>query len=585
MAEDATTDPRSSGVFDLRFARQLARLVGIYWRSPDARWGVAILSIAVVLELATVWGNVRVADAERRILDALQQREAGTFLAAIAFFLQVTLLFVFAAVYRIYARGVLEIRWRRGLTAHYVDRWIGRWAALLAELHGHQVDNPDQRIQEDVRDFVASALGLSLSLLAAVATLISFGDVLWQLSANWPLPFDAAGKQVPGLMLWVAVAYALSSMWLTHRVGRALVPINFDKLRVEADFRYGLVRFRENAEAVALARGEAFERKGAVDRFGRVVDNWWQLIRAQRNLGLLTTGIGQANAIVPILVAAPAYFEGLITLGSIVQIRIAYSQVSSALTWFVYAYQEIARCRANIERLSTLSETIDATERDVAAAGIRVVPTAGDDVVLEQVRIEEPGGRVLVDGATATIVAGDRLAITGPSGTGKTLLVRAIAGIWPFGAGTIDVPARPRMMFLNQRPYVPMGTMRAAASYPATEGEFPDDLIRETLRLFGLDTLATRLDDVEQWEQILSPHELQRLALGRVLLHEPDWLFLDKSTSALDEAMERRAYELLASRLPATTVVSLSDRPSIERYHVRRWTLAPTAGRVALEAA
>jgi putative ATP-binding cassette transporter len=528
---------------------------------------------------------VRVADAERRILDALQQREAGAFVATIALFLQVTLLFVLAAVYRIYARGALEIRWRRGLTAHYLGRWIGPWTSVLAELHGHEMDNPDQRVQEDVRDFVASALGLSLSLLAAVATLVSFGDVLWQLSANWPLPFDAGSKQVPGLMLWVAVGYALSAMWLTHRVGRALVPINFDRLRAEADFRYGLVRFRDNAEAVALARGEGFERKGSLDRFGQVVDNWWRLIRAQRNLGLLTTGIGQANAIVPILVAAPAYFDGLITLGSIVQIRIAYAQVSSALTWFVYAYQEIARCRANIERLSTFSEVMDATERDVAAAGIRVVSTDGDDLLLESLRIEEPNGRVLLDGATASVVPGDRLAITGPSGTGKTLLMRAIAGIWPFGAGTIAVPARPRMMFVNQRPYMPMGTMRTVATYPAPAGAFSDDRIREALRLLGLDGLATRLDDTEEWEQILSPHEQQRVALARVLLHEPEWLFLDKSTSALDEAMEQHVYELLASRLPGTTIVSIADRPGVDRYHARRWTFAPVAGRVALEAA
>jgi putative ATP-binding cassette transporter len=578
-------DARRSSAFDRRFARHLGRLLAVYWRSPDAKWGTLLLGIAIALELATVWGNVLIADTERRILDTLQQKQAGAFLAAVAIFLQVTLVFVGAAAYRIYVRGALEIRWRRSLTAHFLDRWIAPQAYIMAELHGNEMDNPEQRVQEDVRDFVASALGLSLSLIAAVATLVSFGDVLWRLSANWPVPFDAGTKQIPGLMLWVALAYALFSMWITHRVGRPLVPINFDKLRVEADFRYGLVRFRDNAVGVALARGETVERQGALDRFRHVIDNWWRLIRAQRNLTLLTGAIGQANGIVPILVAAPAYFAGAITLGSIVQIRIAYGQVSGALTWFVFAYQEIARWRANVERLSTFAEVMDATQRDLAAAKLRVVGRDGDELRLDRVRIEEPNGRVLLDDATASIATGDRVVVIGPSGTGKTLLLRAIAGIWPFGAGTIDIPARARMLFATQRPYIPIGSLRAIASYPAPEGTFPDERIAEVLGLLGLDGLAKRLGETEQWEQLLSPHEQQRLALARVLLHQPDWIFLDKATSALDEAMEKQVYDLLAARLPHATLVSIAHRPGVEKYHTRRWMLFPGDGRVTLEAA
>jgi putative ATP-binding cassette transporter len=258
--------------------------------------------------------------------------------------------------------------------------------------------------------------------------------------------------------------------------------------------------------------------------------------------------------------------------------------VSGSLAWFVYAYQEIARWRANVERLSTFSEVMDATARDLAAADIRVVQGTGDDLHLESLRIEEPNGRVLLDGATASIHAGERLAITGPSGTGKTLLIRAIAGIWPFGEGRIELP-RARLLFVNQRAHLPIGTLRAAASYPAPEGTFPDERIAEVLRLLGLDNLAGRLGDNEQWQQLLSPHEQQRVALARALLHEPDWLFLDKSTSALDEAMEEHVYHLLAERLPHTTVVSVAHRPGVEKYHQRRWVLAPGDGRVTLEAA
>jgi putative ATP-binding cassette transporter len=572
-------------LFGPRFARALWRLGRVYWTSSDAKIGSFLLTLAVALELGTVWSALLVADGERRILDALAQRDSGTFLAAVSFFVVVTLLFVFASAYRIYARQAVEIRWRRALTSHFVERWITPRAAVQAELYRHTMDNPEQRIQEDVRDFVASALGLSLSMVAAVATLVAFGDLLWGLSAGWPLVFDSTVLRVPGLMLWVALAYGLVSMWVTHLVGRRLVPINFDRLRFEADFRYGLTRFRDNADAVAVSHGTGVERRSALKRFRSVLRNWWQLIRAQRNLTLLTGGIGQANSVVPVLVAAPAYFGGLITLGAIAQIRIAYGQVSGALAWFVFAYQEIARWRANVERLITMSDVMDTTERQLARGGIVVVPGDGAVLRLDHVSIEDPDGRILVDEASGVVHAGERVAITGPSGAGKTILLRTIAGIWPFGAGRIEMPAPARMIFVPQWPYMPVGTLAAAASYPAAEGAFSDERIGEALAGLGLEHLVERLHDVDQWDALLSPHEQQRLALVRVLLHEPDWIFLDKATSALDEAMERRAYELLAERLPDATIVSVAHRPLVARYHARHWTLAPHEGRVALRAA
>jgi putative ATP-binding cassette transporter len=267
---------------------------------------------------------------------------------------------------------VLEIRWRRGLTGHYVGRWVGGQAYGQTQLHGGEIDNPDQRVAEDIRDFVASALGLSLSLLAAVATLASFGGLLWSLSSGWVIPVGGAERQVPGLLLWVAIAFAVVSMWLTHLLGRRLVPINYDRFRYEADFRYGLVRFRDHVEAVALGRGEAVERLGAVDRFRRVVDVFFQLIGAELQLGILTASLGRMNSLVPLLLAAPSYFAGLVTLGLIVQTRVAYDQVSGALSWFVNAYREIARWRANIERLAAFADVMDATARDLARAGIRI---------------------------------------------------------------------------------------------------------------------------------------------------------------------------------------------------------------------
>lgn len=577
---------RRPPVFGLRFARAVGRLIRIYWTSPDAKWGALLLAGAIAFELGTVWANFLISDAERRIFDALGARESVAFLAAMGFFLGAALLFVLVSTYRIYLRQALEIRWRRGLTAHYLERWIGAQAYVQEELHRGEVDNPQQRIQEDVRDFVASALGLSLSFLSAVATLVSFGGLLWGLSGHFPLHLDSAEILVPGLLLWVAIAYAAFSTWITHVVGRRLVPINFDRLRFEADFRYGLVRFRDHAEAVALAHGETTERLGSLQRFRHVIRNWWQLIQAQRNLTLLTTGIGQTNSLVPLLVAAPAYFAGHLTLGSIAQIRFAYGQVSGALTWFVNAYPEIARWRANVERLATFADVMDVTAREIEEAGIRVLPVEGSALRLTDLCLQQPDGRVQCHAADATVNAGDRVAVTGPSGSGKTMLVRAIGGVWPFGSGRIEIPARARMLFVPQHPYFPLGSLRDAVSFPAPAGSFADEQIREALGLLGLGHLAARLDDTEQWEQLLTPHEQQRLALARVLVHEPDWIFLDKATSALDEAMEKRVYELLAQRLPRATLVTVAHRPEVARYHTRSWTLAPGEdGQIVLHAA
>ncbi|MGH7287609.1 MAG: ABC transporter ATP-binding protein/permease, partial [Myxococcota bacterium] len=557
------------------FARALWRLIRVYWTSPDAKWGALLLASAIGLELGTVYGNFLLSVAERQTLDALEQKQAGAFFAAIGVFAIAMLGFALVSSLRVYLRQQLEIRWRRGLTAHYLERWSGQ-AYTQAELHLGEVDNPDQRIAEDVRDFVASALGLSLSLLSAVVTLLSFGGLLFSLSRSWPLALGGMQLQIPGLMLWVAVGYAVLSTWLTHLVGRPLVPLNFDRLRFEADFRYGLVRFRDNVEAVALSRGEDLERRGALERFRSIMGNWRELIRAQFNLTLLTTGIGQANGLVPLLVAAPAYIAGHLTLGGIAQIRFAYGQVSGALTWFVYAYQEIARWRANIERLASFADVMDATAFELENAGVRVVPAETPLLRLDDLRLESPDGNVLLERANATAAPGERIAIGGPSGTGKTILLRALAGIWPFGEGRIEMPARASTLFLPQRPYLPLGSLRAVLSYPAPEGTHTDERIAAVLRLLNLAQLEGRLGDVKPWDQHLSPYEQQLVALARVLLNEPQWVFLDMATSELDEEMEQRVYALLAERLPHSTLISVAQRAAVEACHARRWTVTPS---------
>ena len=567
---------QSSPTAKRRFFRDLWRLTRIFWTSADAKVGGLLLALAVVLEFGTVYANVLIAGAQRRIGDSLQEMDSAAFFAAMGFFFGYVVVFLLASTYRIYVRQRLEMRWRKSLTTHYLGKWMAADAYVHSKLHSRDTDNPDQRIAEDIRNYVASALGLSLSLLAAVATLVSFAGMLWVLSGDWPLKIGDLSIRVPGLMMWVAIAYALAASGLTHWVGRPLVPINFDRLRVEADFRYGLIRFRENVEAVALARGEATERATSGARFSRVVDNWHKLIAAQRNLGLFTGGIGQASSVIPFLVAAPAYFAGHLTLGSLVQTRAAYGQVAGALTWFVNAYQEIAQWRASIERLSAFSDTVKASHADrVKGADIQITSTTEPVVRIRDLRLNLPDGRVLLEGINGAMEPGARIAIVGPSGTGKTTFFRAIAGIWPFGSGRIEVPREGRAVFLSHRPYLPIGSLRAAVAYPSAADAFPDEKIHEVLKSLELGHLIAQLDETRHWEQELSGDEQQRVIFAGVLLHEPGWLFMDDATAEINERMERRVYELLAERMPRTAVISITHREAVAAYHERRWILSP----------
>ena len=566
-----------------RLASALWRLVRIYWTSPDARWGALLLAGAIALEFGSVQATVWVSDAQRRSVEALETRDAADFAFLVGLFVGISLLSIVVSTVRIYVRQLLEIRWRRGLTGTFVARWMGGDAYGQVQLHGGEIDNPDQRIAEDIRDFVGSALGLSLSLLAAVATLVSFGGLLWTLSSGWQIPFRGAQHQIPGLLLWAALAFAIVSMWLTHLLGRRLVPINYDRFRYEADFRYGLVRFRDHIEQVSLSRGEGVERLGALARFRNVYDIFLSLVRAEMELSILTGTLGRLNGLVPLLLGAPSYFEGLVTLGLIVQTRVAYDQVSGALSWFVNAYREIARWRANIERLDGFLDVMDATSRDLAHSPIRIetAPAIG----LVDVHLEAPGGRVLIDGATASLRAGERVALLGTPGRGKTTLFRSLAGIWPFGSGEIERPDRDRMLFLPQRPYLPIGSLRAAVCYPAAPDAFDDARVHDALTQLGLAHLASKLDEVQPWEQQLSVHEQQRLAIARALLQQPDWLLLDEATSALDEPSERRVFDTLIERLPRTAMLASGLRPRALELMAQRWTLSEHGDAAVLQAA
>jgi len=576
------TDGTRAKLFDRRFFAALVRLARPYWSSREGRAGRWLFAGVVVLELAAVAGVVELSNLQRRLYDALQNKNADDFFSAIALFFGIALVYLLVAAYKAYARRALEMRWRSWLTDHQLGRWLRAQAYYRLELRRERADNPDQRIAEDVRDFVSSALDLFFDLFGSLVTLVSFIAILWQLSSTFAL--GKSGVHVPGFLVWVAIAYAAVATGITHRVGRRLIPLHFEQQRVEADFRFHLVRLRESAEAVAFERGEAGEHAAANGRFRRVVENWWRLITAQKNLALATVGFAQANAILPFVAAAPGYFAGNLTLGDVVQAAVAYAQVSGALSWLVGAYSDIASWRASVGRLADFDAAVEAAHAEAARGdGIRQGDAAGGALALDDLRVTLPDGRVLLDRVRARVTPGDRVAIAGPSGSGKSTLFRALAGIWPYGAGRIERPTGARTQFLPQRPYLPIGTLRAALSYPTPEGVIPDDRLRAALAALGLEALADRLDESAHWAQRLSGGEQQRVALARALLHEPDWLFLDEATAALDPAAEERVYAVLREWLPKAALVSIAHRAEVARHHDRHWRVVVGADGATLE--
>ncbi len=461
-------------------------------------------------------------------------------------------------MYKTYLLQWLQIRWRRWMTARFLDEWLADRAyyriSLIGDKNGTGTDNPDQRISEDLRSFTSDTLALGLDLLSNVVSLFSFVGVLWSLSGS----ITILGLRIGGYMVWVALAYAVVGTVLTHIIGRKLANLSFVQQRVEANFRFALVRLRENVEGIALYHGEAEERVGLDGRFGGVVENWWSIMRRTKFLNALTSGYNQAAVVFPIIVAAPRYFSGQIALGGLTRTAGAFGQVQSAMSWFVNSYASLASWRATVDRLATFHRAIVAA-RAMSMAGPALTEGAGPVLRLEGLTLTLPDGSALLADTDLSLPQGGAIVLSGRSGTGKSTLFRAIAGIWPFGKGAIVRPPG-RYLFLPQRPYIPLGTLRHAVIYPA---DVADPLLVEgAMRAAGLAHLIPRLDAEELWTQLLSGGEQQRLAVARALLLRPDWLFLDEATANLDPESEADIHRALRVGLPQTTIVAISHRPA-----------------------
>ncbi len=552
-------------------------MIGPYWFSED-RWAARGLLLAVVLlTLGMVYLTVLLNQWNNAFYSALQDKDLVAFRGQL---LRVTWLigiFIFLAVYQVYLNQMLEIRWRRWLTDRYLRAWLADGAYYRMQLVARETDNPDQRIAEDVHLLAAHTLGLFTGGLRAIVTLVTFVAILWGLSGTFTVPVGGFSLTIPGYIVWVAVLYAIAGTWLTDWLGRPLVRLNFDRQRYEADFRFSLIRFRENTEGVALYRGESDEFRGFRERFEDVVGNWWGIMRRQKRMAYFTNAYGLGAWIVPSIVAAPRYFRGEIGLGGLMQTTQAFQQVQDALSFFIQSYKEIAAWSAVVERLAGFERALEHVRRQSTESGVRVAAGRPTHLTVEGVDLDLPGGQPLMANINLSFRQGDTVLLGGASGSGKSTLVRAIAGIWPFGRGEILVPKGARVLFLPQRPYLPIGVLRDVVSYPMPAGGVDDKTLREALEAVDLKELTGRLDEAAHWALQLSPGEQQRMAFARALVQKPDWLFLDEATSALDEATEARLYRLVRERLPETMVFSIGHRATLGPFHARRLMVEPSA--------
>ncbi len=551
------------------FLHDLWHLAKPYW-SSDEKWVArGLLAAVVVLNLGTVFVAVEINKWQNAFFNSLEKKDQVEFMRLLGVFGALAFAYIVMAVYQLYLSQMLQIKWRRWLTERYLDDWLRHRVYYRMQLTDRATDNPDQRIADDLGGFVSTTLGLTLGLLNAAVTLGSFLFILWGLSGAITIPIGD-GIPVHGYLVWVALIYAVVGTWLVHLIGQPLVGLNFMQQRVEADFRFSLVRFRENTEAVALYAGEEDEKRGFMRRFLAVADNWWGIMRRQKKLTWFQSFYGQLAVIFPYVVVAPRYFSGAIALGGLMQTASAFGQVQGSLSWFIDAYARLAEWKATVDRLIGFRTAMDAAAGEaVSSPGVERVAQARSDVQTEGVMVRLPNGRVLLDDVDLLLKPGESTLVTGPSGSGKSTLFRAFAGIWPFGAGRVLWPQGERMLFLPQRPYLPIGTLRQVLAYPSSPEAFADAAMLDAVSRCGLDHLRERLDESQHWALMLSGGEQQRIGFVRAWLHRPEWLFLDEATSALDESSERHMYELL-HQLPRTTIVSIGHRPGLTALHQRR---------------
>jgi len=535
-------------------------LITPYWRSEERARAWLLLIAVIALSLVSVGISVWINHWYKDFYNALEKKDGAAFWSLIGYFAIIAAVGIVGAVYRLYLTQMLTIRWRRWLTEQHFARWLAHKNYYQLEQGGY-TDNPDQRISEDLNSFTDSTLTLGLGLIRTVVSLVSFSIILWGVSGS----IEVFGITIPGYMFWCALLYAAVGSWLAHLIGRRLIGLSNQQQRFEADLRFSMVRVRENAESIALYNGESSEHERLSTRFNKVWQNFWTQMKVQKRLTFFTAGYSQIAIIFPFIVAAPRYFAGKIELGELMQINSAFGNVQENFSWFIDAYVTLAAWRATCDRLLSFRQAMTDNEQRPPAIDLQA---QGQALKIDELSLDLADGRHLLHDASLQVAPGERLMLSGRSGSGKSTLLRAMGGLWPQGSGVIRLPQE-RALFLPQKPYLPIGTLRDALSYPQTGDTYPAERYEQVLRTCRLEHLIPKLDEVNHWQRLLSGGEQQRLAFARVLLYRPQWLYMDESTSAMDEEDEAMLYQALIDQLPGLSIVSVGHRSSLARFHPR----------------
>ncbi|WP_293692426.1 ABC transporter ATP-binding protein/permease [uncultured Phascolarctobacterium sp.] len=564
-----------------QFFRDVWYLTKSYWQSEEKKKAFFLLGCIIALTLGVVYMLVLLNQWNNSFYSALQNYDAKKIFDELIHFSWLAAIYILLAVYSYYLQQTLILNWRRWLTTRFIDIWLQNKTYYNLQMFGKDTDNPDQRISEDVRQFVEMTLSFGIGILKAFCTFASFVVILYNLSGSLSFTFMGKTWTINGYMLWASLIYSVIGTYITHIVGRKLVKINFIQQKYEADFRFSMIRLRESAESVAFYRGEAQEGSVFKQRFKMLLDNFWKLVNKQKQLVFLNSGYSQIAIIFPFVVAMNRYLTKEVTLGGLMQVASAFGRVQDSLSYFVDMYSSIAQWQAVVMRLTYFGRHMHEVSQQ--AERFHVERFAAADVVeVSNMQINLPDGKPLLENLSFTLHPGHNVLIKGVSGSGKSTLLRAISGIWPFVDGKIFLPERDKLMFIPQKPYLPLGTLRAALNYPGNKPIDDTELIY-LMDLCQIGYLKDKLDLEADWSHVLSVGEQQRLAFVRAHIQQPQWLFLDEATSALDEDTEATMYSLLQERLTQTTVVSVGHRSTLNKYHELVLRLNKSTRQVTLE--
>ena len=555
-------DIRDLGVHISR-AYGLAR---IYFTSEEKRRAWFLLLTVIALAGVQIYLMARLSYLTADVFNALDNREFDNIWNLIFLWLGIGLLTTAGFVAEIHYQYILKIEWRQFLTRRILSGYLDKGIFNQLELKNYNLDNPDQRIAEDIEIFVEKTLELGVRFLTDTSRGIVFSVILWQVSGDLPIVIGDAQFTIPGYMFWVVLIYAIASTWLVHRVGKPIIGVNFRRQAVEGDFRYHLVRLRENTESIALINGQEQEYDALAKKFKNIRTNWMELLKYQRRLFAVNFGLGQFSDFIPYAAAMPALMMGTIALGGFIQLRGAFASVERSLLYFAQVYGSLAAWKASVDRITSLEDAMAAANLDWENSRFSRHAGGGENFEVHGLSINLPSSQTLIENSDINFERGQNTVITGVSGSGKSTLFRSLSGQWVWGGGEMNLPDG-KVMFLPQKAYFPIGSLRQALTYPHAPDSIADDQLIEALVICRMDKFVTRLDESCDWSRVLSGGEQQRLSLARILLQKPDWLFLDEATAALDPATEAAIYTALKEKLPDTTIVSIAHRESLRKYH------------------